>query len=130
MIQLISGDTFTGKTIYIRNYIRNNPDKSSKYFTYEEWMELVIKCANETDSDTECITMIANHLKESDIVCIDNIEFLGGKSATQSLCANALIKIAPVTECLLSGIELEERIKTMIDEFEKSGTPYSYVKRS
>ncbi len=117
MIYLLDGDTFTGKTTYLRRFIENHPSKVSCYITDEKWIEMLIDCANEADSDEQCVELFASKFLKFDVLCIDNIDFLYGKTATQTLSARTILKLKQDRDILLAGIDLRQRINTMIEEF-------------
>lgn len=127
MIYLIDGDTFTGKTTYLRKYMKEHPQKSSRYMTDEEWTEMLIDCANESGSDEQCVELLSSKLLQFDILCIDNMDFLYGKTATQTLSAKTILKLKQDRDILLAGIDLHQRIKTMIEQFSNSGVSVSFI---
>ena len=127
MIYLIDGDTFTGKTTYMRRFIANHPSKVSCYMTDEKWMEMLIDCANESGSDEQCVELLASKFLHFDVLCIDNIDFLRGKTATQMLSAHTILKLNKNCDILLAGIDLRQRIKTMIEEFSNNDVSVSII---
>ena len=127
MIYLIDGDTFTGKTTYLRKYMKEHPQKSSRYMTDEEWTEMLIDCGNEAYSDEQCVELLASKFLHFDVLCIDNIDFLRGKTATQMLSAHTILKLNKNCDILLAGIDLRQRIKTMIEEFSNNDVSVSII---
>lgn len=127
MIYLINGDTFTGKTTYLRKYMKEHPQKRSLYMTNEEWTEMLIACSEDTDCDDQCIELLASKLSNCDILCIDNIDFLGGKPATQIMSAKTILKLNQDRDIFLAGIDLHKRISTMIEEFSNSNVDVSFI---
>ena len=127
MIYFVNGDTFSGKTTYLREFIKNHPQKTSRYMTDEEWMELLAHCANEKDSDEHCAELLTSQFSEFDIVCIDNIDLLKGRTLTQGISARAILKLNQNRDILLAGIDLRSAIRTMIDVFSNNGITVSFI---
>ena len=127
MIYLIDGDTLTGKTTYLRKYMKEHSQKCSRYMTDEEWMEMLVDCANKSVHDGQCVEILASSFSQVDIICIDNIDFLKDKTATQLLSAKTILELNKNRDILLAGIDLRRRIKTMIEEFLSSGADISFV---
>lgn len=121
MIYLIDGDTFTGKTTYLRKYMKEHPQKSSRYMTDEEWTDILVACAHESDSEEKLIDMLINKLCRFDIVCIDNIDFISGKHAMQEITAKTILILNNRIEFFLSGINLKRKLTTMFNVFEVQG---------
>lgn len=121
MIYLIDGDTFTGKTTYLRKYMKEHPQKSSWYMTDEEWTEMLVACAQESDSEEKLINMLSNELRRFDIVCIDNIDFISGKHAMQEITAKTILILNDRIEFFLSGINLKRKLTMMFNVFEVQG---------
>ena len=123
MVYIINGNTSTGKTTYIRNYISNNPDKAVRYFTDEEWLELLIDCLKLYEYQELAQKMTG----DADVIFIDNIDFFSGKNEVQKLTAFIVASLCDKTDFYLSGISLDKRIKVMLCEFERMGVSVSYV---
>ena len=121
MIYLIDGDTFTGKTTYLRKYMKEHPQKISRYMTEEEWIEMLVVCAQESDSEEKLIDMLSNELRRFDIVCIDNIDFIPGKHAMQEITAKTILILNNRIEFFLAGINLKRKLTTMFNVFEVQG---------
>lgn len=127
MIYFVDGDTFSGKTTYLREFIKNHPQKTSRYMTDEEWTELLAHCASETDSDEHCAELIASQFSEFDIVCIDNMDLLKGRPLTQVISAKAILELNQNRDILIAGIDLRSAIRTMIDAFSNNGITVSFI---
>lgn len=127
MIYFVDGDTFSGKTTYLWEFIKNHPQKTSRYMTDEEWMELLAHCANETDSDERCAELLASQFSELDIVCIDNMDLLKGRPLTQVISAKAILELNQHRDILIAGIDLCSAIKTMVDAFSNNGITVSFI---
>lgn len=105
MVYLLDSKSFTGKTTYLKNLVKNNTDKTNKYFTDEEWTKFIIESFQKSDS------RVLDHF---DIVCIDNIDFLKNSPTIQEVTAEIVTELKDKTDFYLSGIELGERISTII----------------
>lgn len=121
MIYLIDGESFTGKTTYIHNYIKNNPDKKCRCFTDEEWTELLVGCLSAPKEGVKSDKAIIEELCNEDVVFIDNIDFLSGKNALQMFSADIIERLCGKVVFFLSGIALEKRIGTILEDFAQKG---------
>ena len=127
MIYLVDGDTYTGKTTFLKNYMKANPRKLSKYMTDEEWVDLLIKVVEHTRNDEECIKQYTESFSYFDILCIDNVDFLRGKEIIQTITAEIIAGINDTTQVFLSGIDLEKNLEPMLRYFRRNEIEVHYA---
>ena len=80
-----------------------------------------------TRTDEECINQYVDSFLEFDILCIDNIDFLGGKEIIQEITAEIIAGVNDTTQVFLSGIDLEKNLEPMLRYFRKKEIDIHYA---
>ena len=127
MIYILDGDTFTGKTSFLRKHIKDNPQKNSLYLTDEAWIDLLIRCAHKSDTNEKCADFATEEISCYDIVCIDNADFLAGRGIILGISANVILNLYEKTDFFLSGINMKKKMKPMIDIIQSGGASITWL---
>ena len=103
----IDGPSMCGKT----SILKKLPDSMTEIETDELFADRIYK--NYQSKEPRSIKQMADDYMK-DIVCIEDVDFLGGRPQTASVCADMLNIIAERSKVILTGIELKKNIPELI----------------
>lgn len=107
-VVLLDGPTGCGKTRMMKR-LMNEGGRKTELFAEDRFIRTLMDCTLSNGRHT-----IAEAVDGYEIVCIDDADLMRGTTGTQEYTAQILSDIAQKALVILAGIQLCERIKTLI----------------
>ena len=115
-VVFIEGPSSCGKTTLLRKIER----ESAKKVFRTGYMYIVEYVLKECGAQIQKTREEFGHSFDNDILCFEDIDFLGGREVTQIRLAELLDKLSQSRLIIMSGIQLEARIAALLDAFPDS----------
>lgn len=103
-VYFLDGKTMSGKTAFVNSLCNGNA--SAHITTGEKLIERLI-------CNTDNFDAVAEELQDYGIICVEDIDFFGGRPATEQVLAELFGSLSEHSSVIVTGIEIQKRMKNM-----------------
>lgn len=120
----LEGPSACGKTHLLRE-LRDTTGKNVRILSYED---IVSKMTEQIHEEAYTINKFADEL-QCDILCIEDVDFLCGKSLTQKELALLALRLSEHSLVIFTGIKLQMRVPYILMNFPDFYTNFYSLRR-